>query len=43
MGVYAVVDKKLDIERRFENDKAAANTADGKKGNSVSFYDDVKN
>ena len=45
MGVYAVVDKKLDIEHRFENAKEAANSADSKNSkneNSVSFSGNVK-
>ena len=39
MGVYAEVDKKLDIERRFDRAKMAADNVKGNYTNVVGIYD----
>ncbi len=39
MGVYASVDKSLDMERRFDRAKTAADASRNNYGNVVSFYD----
>jgi GGDEF domain-containing protein len=39
MGVYPVVDKKLDAERRFENARAAADAVEETAGAPVGFFD----
>lgn len=41
MGVYAEVDKNLDIERRFDYAKVAADTAKSGYGKAVCIYDDA--
>ena len=38
MGVYPRVDKKLDMERRFENAKAAANGVKSKETMPIGFF-----
>lgn len=38
MGVYSCVDKKLEMERRFENAKAAANEIKNRETISIGFY-----
>ena len=38
MGVYPCVDKKLEMERRFENAKAAANEIKNRETISIGFY-----
>ena len=38
MGVYPVVDKKLDVERRFENARAAADAVKDREAESVGIY-----
>ena len=40
MGVYAGADKSLDIERRFDRAKIAANTVKGSFSRSIGIYDD---
>ena len=40
MGVYAQVDKSLDIEFRFDRAKMAADTVKGNLTNPIGFYDD---
>ncbi len=40
MGVYSQVDKSLDIERRFDRAKLAADTVRGSFTRSVGIYDD---
>ena len=40
IGVYANVDKSLDIERRFDRAKIAADSAKGSFGKAVAVYDD---
>ena len=39
MGVYPDVDKSIDIERRFDRAKMAADTGRNKYGQTVSYYD----
>lgn len=39
MGVYSNVDKNLDIERRFDRAKMAADTVQGNLTNPIGFYD----
>lgn len=39
MGVYSVVDKSLDMERRFDRAKMAANTVRGSITNTIGIYD----
>ena len=39
MGVYAHVDKELDVERRFVRAKMAANTVQGSFTRRIGFYD----
>ena len=39
MGVYACADKSLDVERRFDRAKLAAETVRGSFSNAVGFYD----
>ncbi len=39
MGVYADVDKELDIERRFDRAKMASDTVKDNFNNSIGFYD----
>lgn len=39
MGVYSNVDKSLDIERRFDRAKMAADTVKGSFTNVIGFYD----
>ena len=39
MGVYACADKSLDVERRFDRAKLAAETVRGSVTNAVGFYD----
>ena len=39
MGVYTEVDKSIDIERRFDRAKMAADTVKGKFTRPVAFYD----
>lgn len=41
MGVYANVDKALDIERRFDRAKMAADTVRGSATNAIELYDDT--
>lgn len=41
MGVYADVDKTLDIERRFDRAKMAADTVKGSFTRSIGIYDDT--
>ena len=40
MGVYSEVDKKLTIDRRFDNAKAAANTTKNEDSSTVGIYSD---
>ena len=40
IGVYANVNKDIDIERRFDRAKFAANTVKGNFTHSIAFYDD---
>ena len=40
MGVYANVDKSIDIERRFDRAKLAADTVQGSFTQSIAVYDD---
>ena len=40
MGVYANVDKSLDIERRFDRAKSAADTVRNSFNKTIGFYDD---
>ena len=40
MGVYSGVDKALDIERRFDRAKMAADTVKGSFAKSIGIYDD---
>ena len=40
MGVYPEADKSMDIERRFDRAKAAADTLRGSHLTTVAFYDD---
>jgi len=40
MGVYAEVDKELDIERRFDRAKLAADTVKGNFATPVGYYDE---
>ncbi|MBQ7534562.1 MAG: EAL domain-containing protein [Stomatobaculum sp.] len=40
MGVYSDVDKEIDIERRFDRAKLAADTVKNSFTNAVGFYDD---
>ena len=39
MGVYSKVDKSLDIERRFDRAKMAADTVRGSFTNAIGYYD----
>ena len=39
MGVYPDVDKSIDIERRFDRAKMAADTGRNKYGQTISYYD----
>jgi diguanylate cyclase (GGDEF)-like protein len=39
MGVYADVDKNLDIKQRFDNAKSAKDSVNVKAGKTVGFYD----
>ena len=39
MGVYSDVDKTIDIERRFDRAKMAADTVKGSFANNISIYD----
>ncbi len=39
LGVYADVDKELDIERRFDRAKSAADTVKGSFTRTIGFYD----
>ena len=39
MGVYSNVDKSIEIERRFDRAKMAANTVKGSFTNPIGFYD----
>jgi diguanylate cyclase (GGDEF)-like protein len=41
MGVYAVVDKTLDIERRFDRAKSAADTVSNSFAKIIGIYDDT--
>ena len=41
MGVYADVDKTLDIERRFDRAKMAADTVRGNFANAIGMYDNT--
>jgi len=40
MGVYAGVDKELDVERRFDRAKSAADTVKGNFTKNIAVYDD---
>ena len=40
MGVYACADKKLDIERRYDRAKIAADTVRGSFTEAIGYYDD---
>lgn len=40
MGVYAGVDKELDVERRFDRAKIAADTVKGNFAKAIGIYDD---
>ena len=40
MGVYAGVDKELDVERRFDRAKGAADAVRGKAAGAICVYDD---
>ena len=40
MGVYERVDKSIDIERRFDRAKVAADTVKGSVTNTIGMYDD---
>ena len=40
MGVYAGVDKELDVERRFDRAKGAADAVRGKATGAIGVYDD---
>ena len=40
MGVYAGVDKELDVERRFDRAKIAADTVKGNFAKAIGMYDD---
>ena len=40
MGVYSHADKGLDLERRFDRAKMAADTVKGSFTNNIGFYDD---
>ena len=42
MGVYPCVDKKLEMERRFENAKAAASAVNNGNQNTIGNSDDGK-
>ena len=39
MGVYSCVDKSIDIERRFDRAKMAADTVKGSFTKTIGFYD----
>ena len=39
MGVYSAADKSLDIERRFDRAKMAADAVKGRVANAVGLYD----
>ena len=41
MGIYSDVDKGIDIERRFDRAKMAADTVKGSFTNTIGFYDEA--
>ena len=41
MGVYSEVDKQIDIERRFDRAKMAADTVRGSFSKTIAFYDNA--
>ena len=41
MGIYSNVDKSIDIERRFDRAKMAADTVKGSFTNTIGFYDET--
>ena len=41
MGVYAVVDKSIDIERRFDRAKSASDTVRNNYSKAIGIYDDA--
>ncbi len=40
MGIYPLVDKGIDVERRFDRAKSAADTVRQSYGKAIGFYDD---